>query len=130
MAAISQWPGVVSLAGDARAQLPYAPAGGGSGAGERQEVAGAGARQVRQLDAANAGAVAQRIAARVAVLRGIGHFADTYAVENDPDYAGKRHNSTVTSVRATAGMSGSNPAQAASSVTTSARALHRTGLIR
>jgi hypothetical protein len=32
-------------------------------------------------------------------LRGIGHFADTYAVENDPDYAGKRHSSTVTSVQ-------------------------------
>ena len=35
----------------------------------------------------------------VAILRGVGHFADTYTVENDPDYAGKRHSSTVTSVR-------------------------------
>ncbi len=31
--------------------------------------------------------IAQRVAADVAVGRGIGHFADTNAVQNDPDYA-------------------------------------------
>ena len=63
---------------------------GGGDAGERLDVAEAEARQVGQLDAANARDVAQRVAAGVAILRGIGHFADAYAIEDDPDDAGKR----------------------------------------
>ena len=77
--------------------------GGGSDAGERLDVAEAEARKVGQLHAANAGDVAQRVAARVAILRGVRHLADADAVENDPDDAGKRHNSTVTSVQAGSG---------------------------
>src|ERR1019366_2633063 len=82
--------------------------GGGGDAGKRLDVAEAEARQVRQLETANARDVAQRVAAHGAILRGIGHFADTYAIENDPDDAGKRHNSTLTSVRGApgAGLSG------------------------
>ena len=89
------------LAGRGERALAVGAGGGGGGgdAGERLDVAEAQARQVRQLDAADARDVAQRVAARVAILRGIGHFADADAVENDPDDAGKRHSSTVTSVR-------------------------------
>ena len=46
------------------------------------------ARQVGQLEAAQAGDVAERIGAgRVAKRRGIRHGADSDAVEHDPDYA-------------------------------------------
>ena len=35
--------------------------------------------------------VPQRVAARVAVLSGIGHFANADAIENDPDDAAETH---------------------------------------
>src|ERR1035441_8690799 len=86
-----------------RRQGALAIGSGGSGGGgytvQRHDVAQAEARQVRQLDSSNARDVAQRVAARVAPVGGIGHFADTNTIENDPDYAEKRHISTLTSVR-------------------------------
>ena len=45
--------------------------------------------------------VAQRVAARVAKLRGIGHLADADAVEDNPDYARNTTHSTVTCCRGT-----------------------------
>ena len=45
------------------------------------------AAQIRQVQLALSRDVAERVAARVAILRGIGHLADADAIENDPDHA-------------------------------------------
>ena len=52
--------------------------------------------------------------ARIAVVRCVGHFSDTYAVENDPDDPSERHGpyfnaSEIRSVSIVTNCSGSNP---------------------
>ena len=68
-----------------------AAAVGGAGAfgrrdtGKRPDVAQPQPGQVGQLQAPQTRDVAERVAARVAVLGGIGHLADSYTIEYDPD---------------------------------------------
>src|SRR5215468_12304176 len=59
------------------------------------DVAEAEAFEVRDLQAAEAGDVAKGIAAGVAILGGVRHFADSNAIENDPDYSAKHDHSNV-----------------------------------
>jgi hypothetical protein len=54
---------------------------------ERFDIREAQAHEIWQMQRARAGDVSKRVAAHVAVVSGIGEFADTDAVENNPDYA-------------------------------------------
>src|SRR5262249_2414777 len=64
--------------------------------GERLDVRQAQAAQMGQLQSTAAGDVAQCVAAFIAVSFRVGHFADAYTVEDDPDDAAERHTSSVT----------------------------------
>ena len=89
MPAISQWPVVVSLPGETVTPLPYA-AGGTRGRREmveRLDIGEAEADQIRNAQRTRARDVAERVAAHVAVVRGVGQFADADAIEHDPDDA-------------------------------------------
>ncbi len=56
---------------------------------ERLDVGEAEPHEIWQLQRARARDVAQRVAAHVAILGGVGQFADPDAVEHDPDNAGE-----------------------------------------
>ena len=87
MPTISQWPVVVSLPGEASVQRPYAPAGvpaGGIPASglmlPRPSRARLGSWRPRSR------AMLPRVSLPgVAICGGVGHFADTYAIEDNPD---------------------------------------------
>ncbi len=53
---------------------------------ERLDIREAEAHEIRQLQRARARDVAQRVAAHVAVIGGIGQLADAHAIEHDPDH--------------------------------------------
>ena len=89
MPAISQWPVVVSLPGERQraAAERSGRLGGGRQSFERLDVAESQAAQIRQAQRAAARDVAERVAAGIAVCRGVRHLADAHAVEHDPDHA-------------------------------------------
>ena len=62
---------VVSFPGEARAQRP--------------DICESDPAQIRKLQFSLLGNITESVASRVAVLPGVGHFADANAVEDDPD---------------------------------------------
>jgi hypothetical protein len=53
---------------------------------KRFDVREAQAHQIGEMQRAQAGDVSERVAAYVAVVGGVGEFADADAIEDDPDY--------------------------------------------
>ena len=56
---------------------------------ERLDVREAQAHEIRKVQRARTGDVPQRVASHVAVVGGVGQFADADAIEHDPDDAVK-----------------------------------------
>ena len=80
---------VVSLPGERVAPFPKAAVGasGGVKVFQRRDVGEAHSNQIRNLSGAGLRDVAERVAADVAVVGGVGQRADADAVEDDPDDA-------------------------------------------
>ncbi len=57
----------------------------GSDMRQRFQIAQSKLREIRQVQRTGASDMAQRVAAGIAVGRGVGHLADADAVEHDPD---------------------------------------------
>src|SRR5690348_11744025 len=83
--------GVLTGRGESSAAEGAGGSGGRLESRKRLDVREAETAQVRHVQAPLARDVAQRVAARVSVRGGIRHFADAYAVENNPDNARKAH---------------------------------------
>ena len=58
-------------------------------------------QQIRHVEAALPRDIADRVTARIAISRGVRHFAHADTVENNPDYAAKHQNSNIACAKIT-----------------------------